>query len=116
MQIRKYKVGYKVKIKNIEWYNKNKDVNGTVNVPKGFTMLMAKYCTLTAVIVKADNNEYRINLDKAFFSWSDEMFEGIQQDINVYIYGEDKEDWGYEVDLNTGIELHFSYDGTVLGP
>ena len=85
----KYKVGDKVKIKNIEWYNKNKDVNGTVNVPKGFTMLMAKYCTLTAVIVKADNNEYRINLDKAFFSWSDEMFEGIQQDINVYIYGDE---------------------------
>ena len=84
----KYKVGDKVKIKSIKWYNKNKDVNGTVNVPKGFTMLMAKYCALIAVIVKADNNEYRINLDKAFFSWSDEMFEGIQQGINVYMYGD----------------------------
>ena len=32
-----------------------------------------------------------------------------------YAVSVDKEVWGYEVDLNTGIELHFSYDGTFLG-
>ena len=79
----KHKVGDKVRIKSIDWYNENKDlyggflVNGTPFVP-----LMSEYCgkeaTITAIVIR-DKVEFKINIDKGKFLYDEGMFEDIPE-------------------------------------
>lgn len=72
----KYKVGDKVKIKSKEWYEKNKDEDGIVNLPKINVMRqMFKYCGLDAIIVDFLEDIYTIDIDNGMWRWTDEMFE-----------------------------------------
>lgn len=74
----KYKVGDKVKIKSIRWYNKNK--NGKVNmgilggtlVPQ-MTEYLGKYATITRV--DAYIPAVHIDIDKGKYCWQEWMFE-----------------------------------------
>ena len=51
----KYQVGDKVKIKSIEWYNANKNSDGTVEgVGDVFIDVMSEYCGRTATVVTVD--------------------------------------------------------------
>lgn len=79
----KHKVGDKVRIKSIDWYNQNKDlyggflVNGTP-----FVSLMSEYCgkeaTITAIVIR-DKVEFKINIDKGKFLYDEGMFEDIPE-------------------------------------
>lgn len=74
----KHKVGDKVRIKSIEWYNQNKgdkeyfSVNG-----EGFTSEMSKYCGKVATIIAIGKHEeaFRINIDKGKFWYNEGMIE-----------------------------------------
>lgn len=73
----KYKVGDKVKIKSLEWYNLNKNRYDYIQLLKyQFNYYMTKYCGLTATIkqVNPDEHNYFIDIDSDF-CWTDEMFE-----------------------------------------
>ena len=62
----KYKVGDKVVIKSLDWYNSNKNWQGKVYVPLIFNTDMSKYCGMLATITNVEKlNEYR--LDEDFF-------------------------------------------------
>lgn len=81
----KYKVGDKVRIKSIDWYNENKDYGkGIIYFEHSFdfTESMSKYCgqiaTITHIIEKCD--EYKINLDHGYYVWTDKMFEGLVEE------------------------------------
>lgn len=86
----KYKVGDKVRVKSLEWYNKNKDANGTVNVSFGFIKDMMRYCgkefTVTDVLDYSDG----YLLSNNFYIFSDEMLEEVIPDLEIPA--------GYEVD------------------
>ena len=73
----KYKVGDKVKIKSIDWYNQNKDKSGCVFAEDAivFTSEMAHYCGQVMTIERADciDNSYFMNV----FWWTDDMIEGL---------------------------------------
>lgn len=76
----KYKVGDKVRIKSIDWYNKNKDKNGWIWFPHSsimFLLDMSEFCGMTATIVvlQEEFGSYKIDIDKARFFWTDEMFD-----------------------------------------
>lgn len=75
----KYKVGDKVKIKSLDWYNLNKTQNGYVGSPNdneaNFVKRMTDYCDKIAVIKKILGESYRIDLDDGFWSWNDFMFD-----------------------------------------
>lgn len=73
----KYKVGDKVRIKSKEWYIKNANEDGEVDVPWVFNKKMSAYCGMIAEIVdiSGDLKYYRINLDNKEWVWTDEMFE-----------------------------------------
>ena len=81
----KYKVGDKVRIKSIDWYNENKDADGKVKCGGyTFTYPMTKCCgkTITIKYVNIKDCYYVIYEDDGFRSWTDEMIEGLVEEEN----------------------------------
>lgn len=73
----KYKVGDKVRIRNINWYNNNINAFGTVcfsDTPY-FTISMKKYCGKVMTITEIINATYRMKEDNSMFCWTDKMIE-----------------------------------------
>lgn len=71
----KYKVGDKVKIKSLDWYNKNKNKALRECVDCGnrmFTPQMSKWCGMVVTIVHIENDCY---MDENAWYWTDEMIE-----------------------------------------
>ena len=75
----KYKVGDKVKIKSLEWYNENKNDFGLIfcnNIC--FDEKMIEFCGKTVTIVaQRDNKYYYIKEDNCLSFWSEDMIEGL---------------------------------------
>lgn len=73
----KYKVGDKVRIKSLEWYNSNKDESGEV-LPHSdifFVKEMSEYCGKECEVSHVyPNGEYSLKGNE--WSWKDWMFEG----------------------------------------
>ena len=87
----KYKVGDKVKVKSIEWYNYNKSgpFGDVWSTPRIFTQDMSKYCgeILTIECVSEDFKDYKVEGNNYF--WTDDMFE----DNDMFV---DIDDYDYE--------------------
>ena len=85
----KYKIGNKVKVKSIDWYNNNKDRFGSVAIgdkkPR-FTYAMSKYCgqVLTVDDLSEYEGEYYMIEDDGVYTWADEMFEGVVDDSQYH--------------------------------
>lgn len=78
-KVMKYKVGDKVRIKSLDWYNKNKD-----NL-SFYTDSMALCFANEIVTIKSYGrypDTYRIDEDEGDFLWTDEMIEGLVEGIN----------------------------------
>lgn len=72
----KYKVGDKVKIRSIDWYNANKTEDGEVYLESiVFLQLMSKYCGKVATITHAFRYGYYLDIDRGCYHWTDKMFE-----------------------------------------
>ena len=81
----KFKVGDKIRIKSLQWYNENKDKNGYVYgiyplIP--FDPERAKYCGQEYEVVYVDkiDNTYQLDCgeeDIRTYWWTDEMIEKI---------------------------------------
>jgi hypothetical protein len=80
----KYKVGDRVIVKSLEWYNANK-VDGNIFFDDliMFIPRMAQYCGMDAIITECNDNKsnyfYHIDIDDVGFSWIDGMFEDIKK-------------------------------------
>lgn len=72
------KVGDKVRIKSREWYEKNKDSMGYVNVPEIFVPQMAEYCggihKIKEIIKSRGNCIYKLEGTK-HWNFSEEMLD-----------------------------------------
>jgi len=81
----KYKIGDRVRVKSLDWYNNNKDRSHCVNIgdkkPR-FTYGMSKYCgqVLTVDDHSEYEGEYYMIEDDGVYTWTDEMFEGVVDD------------------------------------
>lgn len=76
----KYKIGDKVKVKSLDWYNQNKDEFGEVKCGGYvFPYPMTKHCgkTVTIRCINTKDCYYVIYEDDGYRSWTDEMIEGI---------------------------------------
>ena len=76
----KYNVGDRVVVKSLEWYDRHKDRNGNVNVPQCFVSGMSRFCGQVLTICYVHSSCYSVV--EASFSWSDEMFEGLESEVN----------------------------------
>ena len=73
----KYKVGDKVKIKSLEWYNAFSD-NGNKYIRHDrawFTKEMAEYCGKTSIVIGIYNDSYDLDIDNKEWGWYDWMLE-----------------------------------------
>ena len=73
----KYKVGDKVLIKSLDWYNENKDINGNVHCgDKVFDNYMSVFCGSVVTIGGVyPYTAYDIREDMHCRAWTDEMIE-----------------------------------------
>lgn len=70
----KYKVGDKVKVKSLDWYNANKNQTGQVQcLDEIFLEEMSKLCGRLVTIHSIAEHGYYINEDD--YTWTDDMFE-----------------------------------------
>lgn len=99
----KYKVGDRVKIKNLEYYNKYKNRYGDINYGCEteilFTSEMSSFCgqviTITRVLYIGCVRFYHIAEDKGVHLWVAGMFEGIVEEENLI---EKSDDFGVPFD------------------
>ena len=75
----KYNVGDRVLVKSIDWYNKNKDEDGNIDINHDFTFYAdrSRYCGKVFTIVEVFDNCYAVKEDNNEYYWSDEMIEGL---------------------------------------
>lgn len=74
----KYKLGDKVRIKSIDWYNANKSIIGCINHQDSYAFInqMSKYCGEIATIKLIYNdNDIKLDIDNGDWCWSDFMFD-----------------------------------------
>lgn len=81
----KYKVGQRVKIKSLYWYNENKDIHG--NIECGDALINIKksqFCGKIVTISSISNvtDTYKIEEDNGQYIWTDDMIE--QGEEHVY--------------------------------
>ena len=85
----KYKIGDKVRIKSLDWYNENKDENGSVlcNYNYYFTRLMTKYCgevmTVKDIINVPLCRCYMFEEDEFMCHFTDDMLEGLVEETKA---------------------------------
>ena len=90
----KYKIGDRVRIKSIDWYNNNKGTSHCVNIgdkKPSFTYGMSKYCGLVLTIDDHSEyeGEYYMVEDDGVYTWTDEMIEGlVEKKISIKLTGE----------------------------
>ena len=80
MENMKYKVGDKVRIKSIDWYNENKGVLGNVECGDALmTFEKARFCgkIVTISSISDVTDTYKIDEDNEIYDWTDEMIEGL---------------------------------------
>ena len=76
----KYKVGDKVRIKSIDWYNENKDEYGYIDCgSRAFFTKMSDWCGKIATIKEICKTNY-YHLEEYDFDWTDEMIEGLVEE------------------------------------
>lgn len=91
MSVGKYKVGDRVVVKSLDWYNENKDSVGTVRVPCAFIREMSTYCGKIVTIRSVSAVSYR-TVEGCGYAWSDEMFEGLAEEIHIFLKTKDVKD------------------------
>ena len=84
----KYKVGDKVRIKSIDWYNKNKNEKGYIYFNNNsFVSDMSEFCGKIATIIKKCDKYYKLDIDKnkGSWSWTDDMLEDMVETKRIKI-------------------------------
>lgn len=98
----KYKVGDKVKVKSLEWYNKNKTKSGFINYRDvHFTEDMSIFCGCILTIKVINKDIY--DVEENVYIWTEDMFEGLADyKENIEITLNDKK---YIIDVKKAMEL-----------
>ena len=86
----KYKVGDKVRIKSLDWYNENKNECGEIQFENNphwrFVKNMSENCGKISIITAVNETAYR--LENIPWNWTDEMIEGLVEEEKVKDMGE----------------------------
>ena len=85
----KYKVGDKVRIKSLDWYNANKDEDGDIPLIEttyssyNFIKVMRGLCGKVMTISSDNSYYYDMVEDNGEYFWTDEMIEGLVEEENL---------------------------------
>jgi hypothetical protein len=99
MKNMRFKVGDRVRIKSLDWYNENKDNYGAVYAGNGFAFwnYMAGLCgeimTISSIKVDSeDSNKGYYFMENSEEKWTDEMIEGLVEEENIIDIDEFQDD------------------------
>ena len=87
----KYKVGDKVRIKSLDWYNQNKDKDDNVpliestNSYYNFIEVMREACGKVMTISSVNSDYYDMVEDDGEYFWTDEMIEGLAEETYDFL-------------------------------
>ena len=116
----KYKVGDKVRIKSLDWYNENKDEDEYGNIPLidntnskyNFIETMQGFCGKVMTISSVSLYYYDMVEDNGEYFWTNEMIEGLVEEessIDLTVKGEEVKERieiaipeGYEYVIESG--------------
>ena len=77
----KYKIGDRVRIKSLDWYNENKDEGGYINCgSRAFFTKMSDWCGKILTINRVVEEFKYYCVSECIFSWTDEMIEGLVEE------------------------------------
>ena len=104
----KYKVGDKVRVKSLEWYNKNKNEYGDIRCSDGvfFRSNMSEFCGSILIIknIYTFLNAYQV--EENDYYWTDEILEGLAEDTIQPVVFENivfpNENYADKVELHLG--------------
>ena len=85
----KYKVGDKVLVKSLDWYNQNKYISliETTNSDYNFIEVMQDFCGKVMTISSVNSNYYDMVEDAGEYFWTDEMIERlVERNGKIYPY------------------------------
>lgn len=82
----KYKIGDKVRVKSLEWYNENKNKYGDINCSNGvfFRSNMSEFCGNIVTIKDIDTFLNAYQVEENSFYWSEDMFEENVEEKGIY--------------------------------
>jgi hypothetical protein len=116
MENMRFKVGDKVRIKSLDWYNENKDKNGHVKCGTAtFDVNMQIYCGSITTIYAVDEIGYDLDVDWGQNVWTDEMIEGlVEEEVFIKandIYNEEysKGEYCHEQSFKWGFQEGYNY-------
>lgn len=112
----KYKIGDKVKVKSIEWYNANKSKYGTVKCSEAyFQPTMSKLCGNILTIKNINKTVNAYIVEENSYYWVDDMFESLVEEkttqllINGIIFPNKK--YADKVELCLGDDYEIVVEG-----
>lgn len=81
----KYKVGDKVRVKSLEWYNSDKSKEGNINCSDRvfFAAEMSKFCGSIVTIKDIDIDLSAYNVEENNYYWTDNMLEGLVKEETI---------------------------------
>ena len=98
----RFKVGDRVRIKSLDWYNENKDEDDIVICGEfNFIVPMTKFCSKVLTIHEDVADGYIMSEDKDGYVWTDEMIEGLAEE-EVGLVDELSSRWVNEFNLPEG--------------
>lgn len=87
----KFKVGDKVKIKSLDWYNENKNKTGFISFNDvNFMPEMSRYCGEILTINRVVEVFGQYLMSECGFLWTDEMIEGLADEPQEKMVSLDK--------------------------
>ena len=100
----KYEVGDKVLIKDINWYNKNKDEDGDISCGEFiFVSSMSKFCgKILTIDVVFEDGTYLMKEDTDGFVFTNEMFDTFAEEEVERLTGNLSNSWVNEFELPDG--------------
>ena len=85
----RFKVGDRVRIKSLDWYNKNKDELGVISCDlQRFTPNMSWYCGKILIISCIIESKGCYEMLDTYYYWTDEMIEGLAEYPKIAIQGD----------------------------
>ena len=96
MENMKYDIGDKVRIKSLDWYNENKNEDGSVwlmattHSEYNFMEPQSDFCGKVVTIEEVYRDFYTITDPETDFYWTDEMIEGLVEEEEIEFTEEDK--------------------------
>jgi hypothetical protein len=110
----RYKKGDRVRVRNLEWYNANKNSKGVIILQdwRIFEESMSEFCGKVVTIdsYSSRGNYYDIKEDGKVNYWSDDMFEGlaIEKPQEKMVSLDDVCSWIDDVDISKYLSCIFS--------